>query len=131
MGGKMKEKEAMLAEIKRIKASNRQLKADIRSLKRESEQGNIELDVSKDPDFREHLARVILAMEKGFVTDRVLVDPVRGKIHATGSEPSREVMWRLVPATDLIDPDLDVINSDIELITSSILNRIIIEVSKL
>ena len=127
----MKKEEALMAEIGRIKKKNRTLTAKIKEMEREIEQGNVCLQVSRNPQFRDDLAEVILAITRGDITDRVVVDPVRGKIHTTGHEPTREVMWRLVPATDLVDPDLDVINSDLDLIKASIVNDIIIEVYKL
>ena len=127
----MKKEEALMAEIERVKKKNRTLTAEMKMIKRGIEAGHVYLDVNKDPQFRDDLADVILAIARGNITDRVSVDPVRGRIYTTGREPNREVMWRLVPATDLIDPDLDVVNSDLDLIKASIVNDIIIEVHKL
>ena len=127
----MKKEEALMAEIERIKKKNRSLKEEMKMREREIESGNICVQVSRNPQFRDDLAEVILAITRGDITDRVSVDPVAGRIYTTGREPNREVMWRLVPATDLIDPDLDVVNSDLDLIKASIVNDIIIEVHKL
>ena len=127
----MKKEEALMAEIERVKKKNRTLTAKIKEREREIESGNICVQVSRSTQFRDDLAEVILAIIRGDITDRVSVDPVAGRIYTTGREPNREVMWRLVPATDLVDPDLDVVNSDLDLIKSSIVNDIIIEVHKL
>ena len=123
--------EALMAEIERVKKKNRTLTAKIKQREREIESGNICVQVSRNPQFRDDLAEVILAITRGDITDRVSVDPVAGRIYTTGCEPTKQVMWRLVPATDLVDPDLDVVNSDLDLIKSSIVNDIIIEVYKL
>jgi len=123
--------EALMAEIERVKKKNRTLTAKIKQREREIESGNICLQVNRNPQFLDDLAEVILAIAKGNITDRVSVDPVAGRIYTTGCEPTKQVMWRLVPATDLVDHDLDVVNSDIDLIKASIVNDIIIEVYKL
>lgn len=122
----MEEKEAMLAEIKRIKAKNRKLTAEMKAIKRGLENGEITLDVKKDPQFRDDLAEVIYSVAQGHIIDRVVIDPVRGRIHTTGSEPSTNVLWRLVPVMDLVDPDLDVSESDIALVRANIVNEVII-----
>lgn len=131
LGEGMNKEEALMAEIKRIKQKNRNLTAEIRTMKRETESGNLLLDVNRDPQFREDLAHVIFQVDRGDITDKVLVDPVRGRIYHTHSWAPKEVQWRLVPPTDLIDPDLDVVNSDLDLIKASILNQVTIEVYNL
>lgn len=96
----------------------------------ETEDKSITIRVNKNPQFREELASTLIQLSQGAITDTVKIDPVRGAIFTTAIKPSKEVMWQLVSAIDLLPPWLDAANSDIDIVKANILNEVVIEISE-